>query len=137
MLLCALRVGQRLPAHCTALGKALVACADADLRERYGKSLGGSSALAPRTEATIVDSQKLLDELGSVSAQGYAVDCEECEPGMSCVAAPVYDAVGSVVAALSISAPASRLNRQAMDGDAGRGVLDSAERLSRELGYRS
>lgn len=137
MLLCALRVGQRLPTHCTALGKVLVGCADAATRRSYAEELASrSSDLQPRTQATIVDSQKLLDELGTVSAQGFAVDREECEPGMCCVAAPVYDAVGRVVAALSISGPASRLPGQVLHGAAGERVIASAERLSHELGHR-
>lgn len=136
MLLCSLRVGQRLPAHCTALGKVLVACAEAEMLERYGKSVASASTLQPRTQATIVDSQKLLDELGSVSAQGFAIDNEECEPGMSCVAAPVYDTLGRAIAALSVSGPASRLSSESMHGDVGRSVLASASRLSQELGFR-
>lgn len=137
MLLCATRVGQRLPAYCTALGKVLVACAEPETLDEFGRVVGSSDGLASRTPGTIVDAQKLLDHLGSVSAQGFAVDSEECEPGMSCVAAPVYDSVGKAVAALSVSGPASRLSGEAMHGDVGRSVLASAERLSRELGYRS
>lgn len=137
MVLCALRVGQRLPAHCTALGKVLVACGGPELRERFAHAIGSKSGLPQRTKATIVDAQKLLDELGSVSAQGFAVDNEECEPGMSCVAAPVYDALGNAVGALSVSGPSSRLPEDLLHADIGRAVLASAERLSQELGYRS
>ena len=136
LLLCALRVGQRLPVHCTALGKSLLASSDPKLIESYGKKLAAEAALAPRTPATIIDVQKLLDEFGTVSAQGFAVDREECEPGVSCVAAPVYDASGAVTAALSISGPTSRLTSRALHGALGQAVMASAERLSEELGFR-
>jgi DNA-binding IclR family transcriptional regulator len=137
MMLCALRVGQRLPAYCTALGKVLVACGDASLRDRFARAIGAKTGLPQRTPATIVDAQKLLDELGSVFAQGYAIDAEECEPGMSCVAAPVYDAHGNVAGALSVSGPASRLPGDLIHAEVSGQVLVSAERLSQELGYRS
>lgn len=137
LLQCAPRVGQRLPVHCTALGKALLAGGDPKPIEGYGRKLATDAALVPRTPATIVDVQKLLDELGSVAAQGFGVDREECEPGMSCVAAPVFDASGAVVAALSISGPSSRLGSRALHGALGQAVMASAERLSEELGYRS
>jgi DNA-binding IclR family transcriptional regulator len=137
LLLTALRVGRRLPAHCTALGKVLVGCGDKALRETYSQSIQASALLTPRTGATIVDTDKLFDQLGSVSARGFAVDFEECEPGMTCVAAPVFGASGDVVAALSISGPCSRLSAEALHGDTGRLVMASAERLSEELGHRS
>lgn len=137
LLLTALRVGRRLPAHCTALGKVLVGCGDKALRETYGQSIRSSSLLTPRTGATIVDSDKLFDQLGTVSARGFAVDSEECERGMSCVAAPVFGSEGDVVAALSVSGPCSRLSEKALHGETGQLVQASAERLSEELGYRS
>ena len=137
LLLTALRVGRRLPAHCTALGKALLGFGDKSLRDTYGKWIASTSPLTPRTAATIVDADKLLDQLGSVSARGFAVDSEECEAGMACVAAPVFGASGDVVAALSVSGPCSRLPEQALHGDTGHLVMASAEKLSEELGYRS
>jgi len=137
LLLTALRVGRRLPAHCTALGKVLLGFGDKSLRDTYGKWIASTSQLTSRTAATIVDADKLLDQLGSVSARGFAVDNEECEAGMACVAAPVFGASGDVVAALSVSGPCSRLPEQALHGDAGHLVMASAEKLSEELGYRS
>jgi DNA-binding IclR family transcriptional regulator len=135
MVLTAVRVGQRLPVHCTALGKVLVGCGGLAMQESFGRSIASDEGLTPRTESTIVDTQKLFDELRSVSAQGFAVDLEECERGMRCVAAPVHDMAGSVVAAISISGPGFRLSEEALHGDIGRRVVASAEHLSQELGY--
>lgn len=135
MLLTALRVGQRLPAHCTALGKVLLGCGAPTLQQRFGRTLGSSDELSSRTEATIVDVQKLFDELRSVSAQGFALDLEECERGMRCAAAPIYGADGAVLAAISISGPAFRLSPEVLHGEVGRTVVGAAEQLSRELGH--
>jgi len=135
MLLTSLRVGQRLPAHCTALGKVLVGCADLSVQESFGRAIASGQALPRRTESTIVDTQKLLDELRAVSSRGFSLDLEECEPGMRCVAAPVFGAQGSVVAAISISGPACRLDDESLHGHIGRMVMNAAEQLSLEVGH--
>jgi IclR family KDG regulon transcriptional repressor len=135
LLLTALRLGQRLPVHCTALGKVLVGCRQPAQRDAFGLEIVAEAGLASRTQATIVDSQKLFDELSTVSTQGFALDLEECEPGIRCVAAPVLDAQGNVVAAISVSGPASRLDTGVLQGEVGAAVMASAERLSEELGH--
>ncbi len=134
MIVTASRLGQRLPVHCTAQGKILMACGDAAQRERYGASISGDTALMARTDATIVDAQKLFDDFGSAAARGFAVDLEECERGMHCVAAPVRDASGGVVAAISVSGLAFRLGEDLIFGDVGRCVVAAADQLSQELG---
>ncbi|MBW2382342.1 MAG: IclR family transcriptional regulator [Deltaproteobacteria bacterium] len=135
MVLTTLRVGHRLPVHCTALGKVLVGCSDAATQESFGRSVVAEEGLASRTESTIADPQKLFDELRTVSAQGFALDLEECEPGMRCVAAPVRDCTGSVIAAISISGPGFRLAEESLHGDIGRRVVACADQLSQELGH--
>lgn len=135
MVLTALRVGQRLPIHCTALGKVLVGCGDIAIQESFGRSIGSEEGLALRTDSTIADTQKLFDELRTVSAQGFALDLEECEPGLRCVAAPVHDMTGAVIAAISISGPGFRLSEESLHGDIGRRVVAAADQLSQELGY--
>ncbi len=135
MLLTALRVGQRLPVHCTALGKVLLGCAEQTVQKGYAQLITAGDGLVARTESTIVDSQKLFGELGAVAARGFAVDLEECEAGMRCLAAPTYDAAGRVVAALSISGPSGRLPEEGLHADLGRAVIASANQLSQELGY--
>ena len=131
-----LRVGRTLPAHCTALGKVLLACAQREQRERFDREVVGSG-LEPRTPRTLVDRDKLLEHLHGVAAQGYAVDLEECEPGLCCAAAPVYEASGRLVAALSISGPAFRLPEAALERSVVPAVQAAALRLSRQLGYAS
>jgi DNA-binding IclR family transcriptional regulator len=136
-LLTGLRIGERLPAHCTALGKVLVGCAERSLQESFGRAIAADEALSSRTEATLIDVQKIFDELRSVSAQGFAVDLEECFAGIRCAAAPVFDGGGNVVAGISISGPASRLVEEGLHSDVGRTVIAAADQLSQELGYHA
>ena len=89
--------GRRAPAHCTALGKVLLA---------YGGDSGvveGAPPLRVYTEHTITDPRLLKEELGRVRAAGFAAEDSECAVGSSCLAAPVFDARGKVVAAISLS----------------------------------
>jgi IclR family KDG regulon transcriptional repressor len=132
-----LRIGTRLPVHCTALGKVLLGAARKEVREAYDRNVIGAGSLDKRTEATIVDRDKFFEHLSAVAVRGFAVDQEECAPGLCCAAAPVFDADANVVAALSISGPSVRLGEERLQGEIGPMVMDAAERLSRDLGYAS
>jgi DNA-binding IclR family transcriptional regulator len=134
-VLTSLRVGERLPPHCTALGKVLIGCASENVREAYDRSLSASDGLVARTASTIVDRDKLFEHLRMVAGAGFALDLEECEPGLCCAAAPVHDAAGRMVAALSISGPAFRLGEERLLRCAVPAVTGAAEALSRDQGY--
>jgi DNA-binding IclR family transcriptional regulator len=129
-----LRVGRTLPAYCTALGKVMLAGSGPDEQERFDREVIGSG-LAARTPRTLTDRDKLLEHLHGVSAQGFAVDLEECERGLCCAAAPVFDATGRLVAAVSISGPAFRLPEEALQRMAVPAVQAAAQQLSRQLGF--
>jgi IclR family KDG regulon transcriptional repressor len=134
VLVTALRLGSRLPLHATALGKVLLASADDDRREAYDRECIGAG-LEARTPATLVHRAKLLDELRAVAAAGSAIDLEECEPGVVCAAAPVYDATGAVIAAISVSAPTVRVSEDDLHRRVVPAVVAAAVRLSGQLGY--
>lgn len=163
LLLTGSRVGERLPAHCTAIGKALLIGAlekplaantvlssvqsaiASDRRGEQGRRRGAVEKAAPGigdwklerfTDATITDGTKLLDEVRASQMRGYACDLEEYSPGLHCVAAPVRDASERIVAAISLSAPSQRLNREAVHADGARAVTEAASRISRALGAR-
>ncbi len=100
------RVGMRLPAHCSGVGKVLLANlpdedVDRILRER---------SLTRFTPNTITDRGALRVELERIRERGYALDNEEIERGLKCVAAPIREASGRVVAAVSISGPKFRFD---------------------------
>ena len=64
--------------------------------------------LSQRTELTIVDPMKFFEHIRTAAGQGFALDVEECERGLSCAAAPIFDRSGAVVAAVSVSGPSFR-----------------------------
>lgn len=134
LVMSGLRVGRRLDAHCTALGKVLVACGEPSCLERFDREWIARRGLAAHTPATITDREKLLEHLRAVAGQGWAVDVEECAPGLCCAAAPVYDAAHQLVGAVSVSGPAFRLGG-ALEERAVPWVLEGAGELSRRLGH--
>ncbi|MER5749709.1 IclR family transcriptional regulator [Streptomyces sp. NPDC002088] len=118
----ATRVGERLPAHCTAVGKVLLAyLSPSELRTIYGE-------LRSLTARSITTLSTLETELSSVRERGYALDVEEAVDGMCCVAAPISNRQGDVSWALSMSFLEYRLPTH---GEAyARVVLEAAQRLS-------
>ena len=119
-------VGLSVPLHCSALGKVLLA---------YGAAQLTPGKLDRRTDRTITSEVALRGELTSVRARGYAITDEELEPGLIALAAPVHGFDGAVVAALSVSGPATRMTRDRLTVAAGHCVAEAAG-LSAVLGYR-
>jgi DNA-binding IclR family transcriptional regulator len=130
-----LRIGDRLDAHCSALGKALLAAGLAGELERYDREVIRGQALPARTPETITDRDKFLDHIRQVAGHGFAVDLEECEHGLSCVAAPVLDPNGHAIAALSVSVPSFRVEREELHQRVLPHVVEAAAELSRRMGY--
>jgi DNA-binding IclR family transcriptional regulator len=95
------RIGRRAPLHCTAVAKVLVAAMPADQRATVAQSI----TYEKMTPNTITTARAYLAELDRVAERGYAVDDEEHEEHIHCVAAPIRDARGGVVAAMSLSVP--------------------------------
>ena len=135
LVLTGLRLGLRLPAYCTALGKILLACADPEVHELFDREVIARGGLEPHTPATITDREKFIEHLRAAAAEGFATDFEECAAGMCCAAAPVYDASSRVVAAISVSGPTCRLDSDALFRDVVPAVRAAAEDLSRQLGH--
>lgn len=122
-------VGKRSPAHCSSMGKALLAGLDrAELDARYP-----DAKLEARTERTITDRRELERHLAEVRRRGYAVDNEELEAHLCCVAAPIFDRRGAVVASVSVSGPGLRIHEATIPLIA-RKVRHAAWRVSIRLG---
>ena len=98
-------LGSRRPAHCTALGKTLLAALPND-EARAILQRKGLTALTPHT---ITDPTMMEQELERVRQDGFAVDREEIEEGLMCLAAPVRDSTGKTVAAISMAGPVTRV----------------------------
>lgn len=127
---CAAEVGAFNYAHSTALGKCLLAHLSPDGLE----ALIAHRGLPKITPATIADKAQLMLELEKVRSQGYAVNTGETAEGVTCIAAPIFNNEGRVIAALSISGPSFRM--QSALEDLRRGVQQATARLSLLLGYR-
>ncbi|MCN9241126.1 IclR family transcriptional regulator [Streptomyces sp. RY43-2] len=115
------RIGGRLPAHTTAVGKVLLAY-DSDAAERVL-----SEPLERFTDHTLTDPDELAAELDAIRRSGVAFDDEEYQPGLACVAAPVLSRGGRAVAALSVAGRHGRIDTRALSGQARR-VCASASR---------
>ena len=124
------QVGNRLPAHSTGSGKAMLAYLPLDVVDGILRRYG----LTGRTPHTITDPERLRSELRRVREIGYAVDDEEHEEGVRCLAVPVRDASGQVVASLSVSGPVTRLNDQQVEMVIPE-LLDCGVKLSGRLGF--
>ncbi|GAB3628269.1 IclR family transcriptional regulator [Pandoraea terrae] len=98
-------IGGHAPLHLTSVGKLFLAADEATRVRAYATRTG----LSGHTRNSITDLHKLERELTSVRHQGYARDNEELELGVRCIAAGIYDDSGKLVAGLSLSAPADRL----------------------------
>ena len=118
------RVGGRMPSHCTAVGKAVLAFSPPDRVQAVLRT-----GLARRTPRTVVAPGILLRQLAEVRRTGIAAEHEESEVGLSCVAAPVFDARSRPIAAISLSGRSSRFEAARL----GPAVRTAALGLSRAL----
>ena len=120
-------IGARAPLHITAVGKIFLAHDAPGRSVDYARRTG----LPKFTENTLIDPEHLTRELEKIRRQGYALDNEEAEKGVSCIGAGIYNDEGRLVAGLSVSAPSDRLNL-AWTAQ----VRQTAERISRAIGFR-
>lgn len=125
------QIGRRLPAYCTGVGKAMLAFKP----EAKLAALLDRAELQPHTANTITDRGALHAQLQEIRRTGYALDDGELIEGLRCVAAPIRDHTGQVVAALSISGPSVRLKPEKIERLIP-AVKQAAADISDQLGYR-
>jgi DNA-binding IclR family transcriptional regulator len=125
------RVGVVRPAHCTALGKVILAALKPDQLDGFLKR----AELTQVTPTSITDPAALRKNLEEVRQSGIAFDDAEFNPEVRCIAVPVKDFTGKIMGAVGISGPIWRLNIQALQGRA-QAVQTAARRLSSEFGCR-
>lgn len=123
--------GRRTDAHSTSIGKAIVAY----LPEEEVEEIARKRGLARRTPRTITSLAKLKRDLALVRSRGYALDDEENNLGVRCVAAPVFDASGRVVASINVTGTIAQVDADAVPRLA-EVVKEAALRISRKLGYK-
>lgn len=123
--------GTRSPLHASGIGKVFLADMD-------GRALAPllAQGLTQYTEKTLTDPEAMRAELRAITARGYAVDDEERNEGMRCIAAPVRNTHGEVVAGLSLSGPTARVTPARVD-ELARLAIAAADEVTRGLGGRT
>ena len=125
------RVGMVRPAHCTALGKIILASLRPDQLKRFLERV----ELKPSTKKSITEQSILLREIAEIRRNAIAFDDGEFNPEVRCVAVPVYNFTGEVIGALGISGPIWRMSDQVLQSRA-KLVQSAAKQLSEEFGAR-
>lgn len=126
-------IGTRVPAHATSMGRALLAWAPPEVIRRVIEESG----LPAYTRRTVTDPSILRGALRTVRDQGWSMVAEELEAGLISVSAPIRDRDGAVVAALASSTSTGRSTPAALAADVAGLVVETAGRISAELGHRA
>jgi DNA-binding IclR family transcriptional regulator len=124
------RAGAILPAYCTGLGKTLLAFRPAAEVEAWA----ATQKFAALTPHTITSAKRLLKELAGIRERGYGLDQEEREKGVTCLAAPICNHTGDVVAAISVAGPTQRMPRDLVGSEVAAAVVAAARAISVDLG---
>ncbi len=125
----AISVGTRFPAYATSMGRVLLSGMSQDELGRYLSE----ADLEAFTGRTITDPDRLRDVVRDAGKQGYAIVDQELEEGLRAVAAPIHGAGGSVIAAINVSAHASRVSMAAMRAELLPALLETARRIEADL----
>lgn len=123
-------IGKRAPLHATGVGKIMMS----DKSWFEVQEILEETGIPKITKFTIDSMEEMKDELETIRARGYAYDNEECELGAFCVAAPVRDYTGRVIASMSVSMPTNRFSKATKEKLIGE-VLKQSRALSNKLGY--
>ncbi|MEV4173278.1 IclR family transcriptional regulator [Nonomuraea sp. NPDC049709] len=121
--------GQRKPLYATGIGKCLLLALTPEERREL------LPEMRPFTSRTIVTHDALDRELAATTGRGYATEVEELAFGRACVAAPIRDMSGTIVAAISISGPLSAIDLEAREAELARTIIETADSISIGLGY--
>ncbi|MDR2745486.1 MAG: IclR family transcriptional regulator [Desulfovibrio sp.] len=124
------QVGQRARLYCTGVGKAILA-------NMSPKEIEAAlpNVLEPMTKYTITDKKKLVRHLQEIKESALSVDNQEIELGLMCIAAPIFNADCAVAAAISVSAPTTRLSEERVK-TLSNSLKEAAKSISRKLGCR-
>jgi DNA-binding IclR family transcriptional regulator len=124
------KIGQRAPVYCTALGKVLLAHQSKEEINRIIQKIRPK----PYTKSTIISKKGLTEELKEIREKGYALDRREYEEEVECIAAPIRDHLGNVIAALSVSGPQRKIGTPNEIHFVSQ-VVEAATLVSSKMGY--
>jgi len=126
------KVGSRGPAHATASGKMLLSHVEESKFDKLFKDV----KLEQYTNETIADLDILKKELQRIYRQGYAIDLGERDEHVRCVAAPIYNHEGKIIAAISLSGPNTRITNYYLNNELVDIVINVAKKMSKQMGYK-
>jgi IclR family KDG regulon transcriptional repressor len=125
------QVGRRAPIHCTSAGKVILA----QLPVPEVKEIIQQRGLPRHTEKTITTEEELFENLSMIRTQGYGIEREENEPGITCIAAPIFNHLSEVAGAISISGTSLRMNDEKIASIKDT-LIEVGKKVSERLGYR-
>lgn len=126
------RIGSQAPMHCTGVGKVILS----EFPESKIDEMIRLKGLTRYTSNTLVTKEMLLNELQLIRKRGYGYDNEECEMGARCIAFPLHDYIGKIIAALSVTGPLGRMTDDFINS-CFRTILETVQDISCQLGYHS
>ncbi len=126
------RIGRRNPLYSTAIGKVLLA----EREQAFIRDTLSRVTFIKHTEKTLENTDQLIAELTLVKEQHYAQDNQEQEPGLRCIAAPIYDRFGTVIAGISISLPTIRFDESRLSYYVGL-LHQAGKNVSSQLGFQA
>ncbi|WP_254906493.1 IclR family transcriptional regulator [Clostridium tyrobutyricum] len=124
------RIGNIAPMHCTGIGKLILL----DKSEEDIDYMIENKGLTKFTDNTLITKESLMNELKEISKLGYAFDNEECEIGARCVAVPIKDYTGKIVAGISVTGSIFKITDEFVDKNI-KYLFEASEKISSTLGY--
>lgn len=125
------RIGSRAPMYCTGVGKMMLSGKD----DHTLHDIISRIDFTKRTDYTILTPADLLLEISNIQESGYSLDNIENEEGIRCIAAPIYDFSGKIIASFSISGPSNRVTMERIETELAEKILYTARAISSQLGY--
>lgn len=125
------RIGKKAPMHCTGVGKMILS----DFTKDKIEDVIAKKGLTKYTENTLCTPEALYKELQTIKEQGYAYDNQECEMGARCIAFPIRNYSGHIIAALSVTGPLGRMTDEFISANFNR-IYQIVENISYQFGYQ-
>lgn len=125
------RIGSRAPMYCTGVGKVLLS----GMSETKFNKIVSKMEFFPRTEATITSKEELIREVEKIKQQQYSLDNVEYQDGIRCIAAPIFDYNGNIIATFSISGPSNRVTMDVVNNLLIDKVRQTTAEISLNFGY--
>ena len=127
------RIGSRAPLYCTGVGKMILS----GKTDEEVHDITSRIEFIKKTPNTIVTPSEFIDEIFQIRRQGYSLDNIENEEGIRCIAVPIYDFSGQIIASFSVSGPSSRISLEWIQSELAEKLIQTAKEISLQLGFRN